>query len=183
MSGELLVSQFFTKHFDGWEIYRQPHVNGKKPDFALLNPQIGLGIFEVKDWDLTSKDWHTYRNAIDQARGYGELFKPIFFARHNGLLDFPVTVGLIFTRAPSSDVHKYFKDFLDGSPFTSLAGREDLEANDVEKIFPLAFRRSPVRLTGEVPPAPANPLLWCAGLQKSPRRERKFFLFVTTILS
>ena len=147
MSGERRVFEFFQEHFDGWEIYCQPHLNGRKPDFALLNRGVGLGIFEVKDWDLTSKDWHRYRSAIEQANQYGSVFTPIFGARHNCLIDFPVTVGLIFTRASNSDVHKYFREFLDGTPYRTLVGRETLERGDRDQVFPLAGRRNPMQLT------------------------------------
>ena len=149
MSGEARLLEFFKEHFDGWEIYCQPFVNGKRPDFALLHPQIGLGIFEVKDWELRSKDWKEYPSAIAQARGYRQLFEPMFFARHNALLNFPVTVGLIFTRASNSDVHKHFHEYLDGTPYTTLAGRETLETVDIAQLFPLAIRRAPQRPTDE----------------------------------
>ena len=56
MSGEDEVLAFFAQHLEGWEIYSQPHINGKKPDIAVFNPNVGLGIFEVKDWDLASND-------------------------------------------------------------------------------------------------------------------------------
>ena len=35
-----------------WEIYLQPHFNGLKPDFVLLEPNVGIGVIEVKDWNL-----------------------------------------------------------------------------------------------------------------------------------
>ncbi len=33
---------------DGWEVYPQPSVNVKHPDFVLLGPGIGLVFVEVK---------------------------------------------------------------------------------------------------------------------------------------
>ncbi len=149
MFGETKVYEFFVEHLQGWEIYVQPHINGKKPDVALLNPKSGLAIFEVKDWDLSSSHWRKYRNAIEQARGYQALFKDLFSARHNQSIDFPVTVGLIFTRASDTDVQTYFTDFLDGSPYTTISGRETLEAGQIDRIFPLAERRNPLMLTDD----------------------------------
>lgn len=35
-----------------WEIYIQPHLNGLCPDVVILNPAIGIGVFEVKNWNL-----------------------------------------------------------------------------------------------------------------------------------
>ena len=35
-----------------WEIYIQPHLNGLCPDVVILNPTVGIGVFEVKNWNL-----------------------------------------------------------------------------------------------------------------------------------
>jgi hypothetical protein len=52
-AGELRVLEFFDRYLpEGWEIYVQPHLNGLRPDFVLLHPQIGIAVFEVKDWHL-----------------------------------------------------------------------------------------------------------------------------------
>lgn len=51
--GERIVLDFFHHNLDeNWEIYIQPHMNGLRPDFVLLNPAVGIAVFEVKDWDL-----------------------------------------------------------------------------------------------------------------------------------
>src|SRR5438067_11987264 len=52
-AGELQVFEFFDRHLDpAWEIYIQPHLNGLRPDFVLLHPNVGIAVFEVKDWNL-----------------------------------------------------------------------------------------------------------------------------------
>ncbi len=51
--GEHRVLDFFYRNLpDGWEIYTQPHLNGLRPDFVLLHPNVGIAVFEVKDWNL-----------------------------------------------------------------------------------------------------------------------------------
>jgi hypothetical protein len=51
--GERVVFEFFDRHLPiGWEIYVEPHLNGLRPDIVLLNPKVGIAVFEVKDWDL-----------------------------------------------------------------------------------------------------------------------------------
>ncbi len=51
--GERLVLEFFDRWLpEEWEIYLQPHLNGLRPDFVLLHPRLGIGVFEIKDWDL-----------------------------------------------------------------------------------------------------------------------------------
>lgn len=73
-SGERRVFDLFNKHLpDDWEIYIQPHLNGLRPDFVLLNPKVGIGVFEVKDWDLNAM---TYRNegSVLRASHEGQTF-------------------------------------------------------------------------------------------------------------
>lgn len=45
-----------------WEIYIQPHLNGLRPDFVLLNPAVGIGVFEVKDWNLDAMRYFTKKD-------------------------------------------------------------------------------------------------------------------------
>ena len=57
---------------DSWTIYIQPHLNGLNPDIVIFSKNYGLGIFEVKDWNLqnyriTQKekgryDWQVFNN-------------------------------------------------------------------------------------------------------------------------
>ena len=50
--GERQVAEFFDRHLpQGWEIYLQPRLNGLQPDFVLLHPNIGVAVYEVKDWN------------------------------------------------------------------------------------------------------------------------------------
>jgi hypothetical protein len=45
-AGELRVLDFFYRFLThGWEIYIQPHSNGVRPDFVLLNPNVGIAVF------------------------------------------------------------------------------------------------------------------------------------------
>lgn len=57
-AGERVVLDYFAQHLgQSWEIYVQPHLNGFRPDFVLLNPKVGIAVVEVKDWDLTAMDY------------------------------------------------------------------------------------------------------------------------------
>jgi len=40
------------ENYNGWLIFAQPFLNGLRPDIIIFNPQIGLFIYEVKDWNL-----------------------------------------------------------------------------------------------------------------------------------
>ncbi len=37
-----------------WTIYVQPYLNGMRPDIVIFSEQAGIGIFEVKDWNLAA---------------------------------------------------------------------------------------------------------------------------------
>lgn len=52
-AGERKVIDLFDRKLPPkWEIYVQPHLNGLRPDIVLLHPDVGVAVFEVKDWDL-----------------------------------------------------------------------------------------------------------------------------------
>lgn len=49
-SGEQRTLEVLAENLGGrWEIYIQPHLNGLRPDFILLNPEVGIVVVEVKD--------------------------------------------------------------------------------------------------------------------------------------
>jgi superfamily I DNA/RNA helicase len=57
---------------DDWTIYVQPFLNGLQPDIIIFSEQAGLGIFEVKDWNLdhyrvsAGGMWSVYNSAQDR---------------------------------------------------------------------------------------------------------------------
>ncbi|MCC7494877.1 MAG: NERD domain-containing protein [Fimbriimonadaceae bacterium] len=64
-AGERRVLDFFDETLDqAWEIYIQPHLNGLRPDFVLLNPHAGIAVFEVKDWNLAALGYHWRDGAV-----------------------------------------------------------------------------------------------------------------------
>ena len=67
-SGERQVAEFFDRHLpEGWEIYVQPHLNGLQPDFVLLHPDIGIAVYEVKDWNPSASSYWT--EEIEDVKG------------------------------------------------------------------------------------------------------------------
>ena len=50
--GEMTLAKYLDEHLPlSWEIYIQPYLNGDRPDIVILNPNVGMGFFEVKDWN------------------------------------------------------------------------------------------------------------------------------------
>ena len=74
------------ENYKGWLIFGQPFLNGTRPDIIIFNPQVGLVIYEVKDWNLDIYEWKqgeglfvydgkgTYpvKSPIDQVEHYKE---------------------------------------------------------------------------------------------------------------
>ena len=57
-AAEKLVLEFFLNHLPpAWEIYVQPHLNGLRPDFALINPRVGVAVYEVKGWNFDRREF------------------------------------------------------------------------------------------------------------------------------
>lgn len=80
--GEQMVLDFFDKNLSPeWEIYIQPHLNGLRPDFVLLNPKVGIAVFEVKDWNLEAMPYEVE---------YSSSGKPELWARSRDGVDFRV---------------------------------------------------------------------------------------------
>lgn len=52
-NGEKALMDALIKTLDDeWTIYVQPHLNGLRPDIVIFCEDAGIGIFEVKDWNL-----------------------------------------------------------------------------------------------------------------------------------
>ncbi len=69
--GEMSVLALFNRFLSPeWEIYIQPHLNGLRPDFVLLNPAVGIAVFEVKDWNLDAMHYFT----MTDGEGYTSLW-------------------------------------------------------------------------------------------------------------
>lgn len=123
-AGEREVLDLFNRSLSAdWEIYVQSHLNGLRPDFVLLNPTVGIAVFEVKDWDLdamryrivgsTERDYRLRAiapdgrdidlessNPIRQAERYRRALYEVYCPHLSGSLQFsPITAGVIFTRS------------------------------------------------------------------------------------
>lgn len=139
--GEQRVLDFFIKKLpEEWEIYIQPHLNGLRPDFVLLNPSVGIAIYEVKDWNLkampykvqyssqgapelwaTSRDGVDFRvadNPIEKVIQYKDSILNLYCPRlalntsaTNGSCLSVVTAGVILTEATTDEAKNLFLPF------------------------------------------------------------------------
>ncbi|GHG74355.1 hypothetical protein GCM10010919_27760 [Alishewanella longhuensis] len=168
--GEWMVFNFFDRYLDpAWEIYVQPHLNGLRPDFVLLNPAVGIAVFEVKDWNFNAMSYfietkgnsapkllandgsHTFLvndNPIEQLFRYKrevfELYCPRLQQRAGFAL---VTAGVIFTNADTDHIRKLFQPsmqyraMLEYPQYTPVSGRDALNSGDISIVFPESKRK------------------------------------------
>jgi uncharacterized protein YjbI with pentapeptide repeats len=140
--GEKQVLNFFDENLsEEWEIYVQPHLNGLRPDFVLLNPNIGIAVFEVKDWNLnampyrvkqiddeTPQLWATSKDGIDFRVKDNPIEKIALYKENIANLYCPqidilntentanyynlITAGVIMTSTTTQIARDLFKPFL-----------------------------------------------------------------------
>lgn len=140
--GERKVLELFHEKLSPeWEIYIQPHLNGLRPDFVLLNPKVGIAVFEVKDWNLdampyrvefsttglpelwatskTGQDFRVKDNPVEKAMQYKESIANLYCPRiaHKSASNYQyqavITAGVIMTKAPTKEVKQLFQPFVE----------------------------------------------------------------------
>jgi hypothetical protein len=162
-SGEKKVFEFFDTHLnEDWEIYIQPHMNGLRPDFVLLNPNVGLAVFEVKDWTLKEKGLpyrmekkrggqYTLklgananvegRNPINKINLYREevfsLYCPRLGENANGFA--AVSAGVIFSDSLGKHAKELFSPIMGNlhPQYFTITGCDSLNAGEVGVVFPV----------------------------------------------
>jgi hypothetical protein len=160
--GEQQVLKWFQQRLsDKWEIYVQPHLNGLRPDFVLVNPAVGIAVFEVKDWSPgTLKIALEHRRGLAQADpvaqviGYKSEILNLYCPRLGvRAADNPkslavVTAGVIMTRIPTAEVRQLLLPVLrergldDAAlPYHPVAGSDALATGNIPIIFPDAGRQ------------------------------------------
>jgi hypothetical protein len=63
---------------DPWELYVQPHMNGLRPDFILLNPMRGMILLEVKDWGDSEKHPKAFHSALRKVGNYEDELRHLY---------------------------------------------------------------------------------------------------------
>jgi len=66
---DLFQADDLTK-YNGWLIFVQPFLNGSRPDIVILHPNIGVQIFEVKDWNLGNYSFKSKANGDKDSEAF-----------------------------------------------------------------------------------------------------------------
>ncbi|AOZ70745.1 hypothetical protein LPB142_16570 [Rhodobacter xanthinilyticus] len=168
-TGEQLVLDFFDEHLPpAWEIYIAPHFNGLRPDFVILNPTVGIGVYEVKDWNLSAMHYYVkehpssfkelmakpksgqafaVENPFDKIRRYKEAIYNVYCPRLREKFGFgAINAGLIFPMARADEVLPLQRVFLKDNElerraeFWPVLGREELSAGQIDAALPMLKR-------------------------------------------
>jgi len=150
-----------------WEIYVQPHLNGCRPDFVLLNPKVGIGVIEVKDWTLdpNSARWGKNRGGADvvvrqggflrdldpvrQLRHYKREIFDVYCPRLDARYGLAVVgAGLFLPFADEEQAQKLFGSRL-STAYDYVVGRQSFDARDIARIFPPACSAGSRFMTAE----------------------------------
>lgn len=170
-TGERLVFDLFNEHLPiKWEIYLQPHLNGLRPDFVLLNPQVGIAVFEIKDWNLDAMKYSVHdrnikppillakkdgkefslqsQNPIEKIYRYKNEIHTLYCPRIKGKSGFAtITAGVIFPFAADDKVKQLFAKSLefrklDKYPnYYPVTGANSVQAGNINLIFPEVNRK------------------------------------------
>jgi hypothetical protein len=169
-SGERRVFDIFNEQLsEDWEIYVQPHMNNLRPDFVLLNPEIGIAVFEVKDWDLDAmgyfmegngsgppvlygkKNSSKFRleNPVEKLQLYKQEIHDLYCPRLNSSSGIAcITSGLIFPFSAKESIQKLLHSSLDQisaltwPQYYPVSGMDEVNAGDLKSIFPESCRES-----------------------------------------
>lgn len=178
--GERIVFDFFDTNLpEEWEIYIQPHLNGLKPDFVLLNPKVGIAVFEVKDWNFDAMSYRVERNGltmpkliatkdgksfskqkenpIEQVYQYKQELFNLYCPRLQQGAGFAViTAGTIFPFADDAYVKNLFAPCLryrkmdDYPQYSPISGEQALKNGDLFAVFPEAERTYSSKMSPEL---------------------------------
>lgn len=119
-AGERLLFETLKNHLPSdYIVYYEPEIRGKRPDFVIIGPDLGIVVLEVKDYlkssiyQINQDEWilhntngelNTTKNPLKQARDYARLISEHLKKDKNLVqqtstyLKFPYGYGVVFTR-------------------------------------------------------------------------------------
>lgn len=177
---ERIVLDFFLRNLsEDWEIYIRPHLNGLSPSFTLLNPRVGIAVFELSCnpyavhyekenpamfstlKPISGKVFEPFvatDNPIYKIEGYGKyvsnFYAPAIGKKRAKDKRFHalITKGVIFTRETTERARDLTKPFINDSqrPHIPISGIDSLQANKIVDVFPSAERKTSQLMSSEI---------------------------------
>ena len=144
---KIVLELFKTELPEGWEIYVRPHLNGSRPDFVLLNQNVGIAAFSVKDCEVNVKN---IEGAIREVDGYKIDIFNIYCPRLERSLGISaITAGVIFPFGSEELLKRNLRRIRENdennpvkySRQYPITGTESVKNRDIKNIYPGAFER------------------------------------------
>lgn len=159
---DLFQDDDLTK-YNGWLIFVQPFLNGSRPDIVILHPNIGVQIFEVKDWNLDNYSFQSKTNGdrdseafyVSDSKGTYEKKSPIkqvvYYKEKiedqlipqigEGIDTNDEQYGLIktaiyFHKSTTKQAQDLFKSHVKNFSNFPIIGRDALTNNNLDKVIP-----------------------------------------------
>ena len=159
-----------------WEIYVRPYLNGLRPDIVILNPNVGIAVFQVVDLDLEEykysfhemdkktsilrreKDGELYpvRNPLDQAKLYRDEIYDLYCPRLEKRSGIEVIFsGVISMEATDEQMDSLFREYIEkhlNEKYLTypLLGKESMEIESFKKAFPFMTAKNIEHMTTQL---------------------------------
>jgi hypothetical protein len=145
------------ENYKGWIIFVQPFLNGTRPDVIIFNPNVGLIIYEVKDWNLknykynpddrelyvkNSNGSYKIKNPVSQVSYYkNKLIEQLVPEIGNSLTNpgrYPyIQTKVYFHYATTVDCNESLSQSVKGHSEDYLFGNDYLTEKRLEAVVPL----------------------------------------------
>ena len=139
-----------------WMIFVEPYLNGSRPDIVILNPQVGVMIYEVKDWDLRHYNFKDEQLFVSDSRGSHLIKDPVKQVNHYKMKIIEQLVPTIGEAIDENNsifgliktclyFHKasgeYARNFYGDINFPVIIGYDDLHDANMKKILPFSDKK------------------------------------------
>ncbi|MDD3033660.1 MAG: AAA family ATPase [Bacteroidales bacterium] len=149
--------------YNGWLIFVQPFLNGSRPDIVIFNPNVGVQIIEVKDWNLSnysfdknsmgewnfnvsdSKGTYPIKSPVKQVEYYkekltGQLIPQIGEEIDNNVQRYGlIKTSIYFHKARTEEAQELFKHQVTNYKYFPVFGRNSLTASNIREIVPGSY--------------------------------------------
>jgi len=138
-----------------WMIFVEPYLNGSRPDIVILNPQVGVMIYEVKDWDLRHYHFEAgqlffrgvkspRKDPVKQVNHYKrkiieQLVPSIGEAIDENKNVFGLVKTCLYFHKASGE---YARNFYDNINYPVIIGYDDLHDSNMKKILPFSEKNT-----------------------------------------
>lgn len=147
---------------DGWTVALQPRIGNSRPDVVALNPDVGVAVYEVDDWNQDERemaydpgemvlkarppggDWYRSRNPVGQVYKHRDVVAEVLDPMEPGRTY--VTAVVVMANCPTEEAKFALRGMIrteDRTPgrcsFFRIVGSEALKQGSVRALLPAAF--------------------------------------------